>query len=71
MEEQPGARLVVRRPELAGPVERVAAALAARVDLLIDRVSDAQIASAASPSRRAASWPTSPCASSSSASRAR
>ncbi|HEX2503516.1 MAG TPA: hypothetical protein VHK00_06205 [Miltoncostaeaceae bacterium] len=48
MEEQPEARLVVRRPELAGPVlERVVAALAARVDLPIDRVSDAQIASAA------------------------
>ncbi len=48
MEERPRARLVVRRPELAGPVlERVVAALAARVDLPIDRVSDAQIASAA------------------------
>jgi hypothetical protein len=44
----PAARLVIRRPELAGLViERVVAALAARVDLPIDRLSDAQIASAA------------------------
>lgn len=42
------ARLVIRRPELAEPVlERVIAALAARVDLPLDRLSDAQIASAA------------------------
>jgi hypothetical protein len=49
MGERPlAARLVVRRPSLAGPVlERVVAALAARVDLPIDRVTDAQIASAA------------------------
>jgi hypothetical protein len=44
----PAARLVIRRPELAGPVlERVVAALAARVDLPVDRLSDAQIASVA------------------------
>jgi hypothetical protein len=44
----PAARLVIRRPELAGPVlERVVAALAARVDLPVDRLSDAQIAAAA------------------------
>lgn len=42
------ARLVIRRPELAEPVlERVVAAHAARVDLPLDRLSDAQIASAA------------------------
>ncbi|HSJ74023.1 MAG TPA: hypothetical protein VK904_06875, partial [Miltoncostaeaceae bacterium] len=48
MAQTPAARLVVRRPELAQPVlERVLAALAARVDLPLDRLSDAQIASAA------------------------
>jgi hypothetical protein len=42
------ARLVVRRPALGRPVlERIVAALAARVDLPIDRLSDAQIVSAA------------------------
>lgn len=42
------ARLVIRTPGLAQPVlERVVAALAARVDLPLDRLSDAQIASAA------------------------
>lgn len=42
------ARLVIRRAELAEPVlERVLAALAARVDLPLDRLSDAQIAGAA------------------------
>jgi hypothetical protein len=47
-DEAPTARLVIRRAELAGPVlERVVAALAARVDLPVDRLSDAQIASAA------------------------
>jgi hypothetical protein len=47
-ERPPAARLVIRRPELAGPVlERVVAALAARVDLPVDRLSDAQIAAAA------------------------
>ena len=47
-ERSPAARLVIRRPELAGPVlERVIAALAARVDLPVDRLSDAQIAAAA------------------------
>jgi hypothetical protein len=46
--ESPAARLVVRRPELAQPVlERVVAALGAQVDLPLDRLSDAQIASAA------------------------
>jgi hypothetical protein len=46
--EGPAARLVVRRADLARPVlERVVAALAARVDLPLDRLSDAQIASAA------------------------
>lgn len=44
----PAARLVIRTHELAQPVlERVVAALAARVDLPLDRLSDAQIASAA------------------------
>ena len=44
----PAARLVIRRPELAQPVlERLVAALAARVDLPLDRLSDGQIASAA------------------------
>ncbi len=47
-ERPPAARLVIRRPELAGPVlERVVAALAARVDLPVDRLADAQIAAAA------------------------
>lgn len=47
-ERTAAARLVIRRPELAGPVlERVIAALAARVDLPVDRISDAQIAAAA------------------------
>jgi hypothetical protein len=47
-EPPPAARLVIRRTELAGPVlERVIAALAARVDLPVDRLSDAQIAAAA------------------------
>ena len=44
----PAARLVIRRPELAQAVlERLVAALAARVDLSLERLSDAQIASAA------------------------
>ena len=44
----PAARLVIRRPELSGPVlERVVAALAARVDLPVDRLADAQIVSGA------------------------
>ncbi len=44
----PAARLVVRRTDLVRPVlERVVAALAARVNLPLDRLSDAQIASAA------------------------
>lgn len=44
----PAARLLVRRAELSEPVlERVVAALAARVDLPLDRLSDAQIASGA------------------------
>ncbi len=44
----PAARLVIRRSELAGPVlDRVLAALAARVDLPLDRLSDVQIASSA------------------------
>jgi hypothetical protein len=49
MDDQgPAARLVIRTHELAQPVlERVVAALAARVDLPLDRLSDAQIASAA------------------------
>jgi hypothetical protein len=42
------ARLVIRRPDLTGPVlERVIAAMAAHVDLPVDRLSDAQIAGAA------------------------
>jgi serine/threonine-protein kinase RsbW len=42
------ARLVIRRPDLtANVLERVVAALAARADLPLDRLSDAQIASAA------------------------
>jgi hypothetical protein len=46
--DAPAARLVIRRPELAQPVlERVIAAIAARVDLPLDRLSDAQIASGA------------------------
>lgn len=48
MDDAVPARLVIRRPELAGPVlERVIAALAARLDLPVDRLSDAQIAAAA------------------------
>lgn len=44
----PVARLVIRRPDLAEPVlERVVAAVAARADLPLDRLSDAQIAGAA------------------------
>jgi hypothetical protein len=47
-DQRPAARLVIRTPELAQPVlERVVAALAARVDLPLDRLSDAQIASTA------------------------
>jgi len=44
----PAARLRIGRPELWRPVlERVVGALAARIDLPIDRLSDAQIVSAA------------------------
>ena len=44
----PAARLVIRRPELSAPVlERVVAAMAARVDLPVDRLADAQIVSGA------------------------
>lgn len=44
----PAARLLIRRAELSEPVlERVVAALAARVDLPLDRLSDAQIVSGA------------------------
>jgi hypothetical protein len=47
-ERPPAACLVIRRADLAGPVlDRVLAALAARVELPLDRLSDAQIASAA------------------------
>ena len=50
----PAARLVIRRPELSEAVlGRVVAALAARVDLSLDRLADAQIASAAAASAAA------------------
>jgi hypothetical protein len=50
----PAARVVIRRPDLSEAVlGRVVAALAARVDLSLDRLADAQIASAAAASAAA------------------
>jgi hypothetical protein len=50
----PAARVVIRRPDLAEAVlGRVVAALAARVDLSLDRLADAQLASAAAASAAA------------------
>ena len=68
----PAARLVIRRPDLAQPVlERLVAALAARVDLPLDRLSDGQIASAALVATASRNIPGASCAWSSTESQAR